>query len=124
MTTEVLSRRVDLTLTAVGVVALGSLATLVAFPSGPSGPVLLAFVASALLVLAGTELATDATVRSVGAFLLVSLSLTAMTWVLSTVVETLATTMVLLAGGIALCSYGLHRYELVALGLVGDPDEL
>ncbi|SDG29239.1 hypothetical protein [Halorientalis regularis] len=123
MTPEVLSRRVDLTMTGVGVVAFGYLAALVAVPSGPDGPVLLALVAGALVVLAGAELIAGAPPRSVGLFALLYAVLAAISWGLLAVVDSFATVTLLLAGGVALLAYGLHRYELVALGLVGDVDE-
>lgn len=123
MAIEVLSRRVDLTPITVSVVALGYLGALVVFPSGLSDPALLTVVASTLVLLGGVNLVTGGWSRSVGVFVLLYLSLSAITWGLLTTLEGITTVTLLLAGGIALGSYGLHRYELVAVGLVGDDHE-
>jgi len=107
---------------ATALLALGSLALLVVVPDEP-GTVALAVVgAIALVVVAATSAVTGELADALFASL-VFVVLTVGTWTLLAADTSLLVVALVLVGVVALVSYGLHRYELVALGLVEATDE-
>jgi len=117
------SRTVRLTATAIGAILVGHLGLLVVFPSGPDLLTLLAVEAGGLAVLAAAELLVGMPEK----FLIVlgtiyTLLLVATGILLSATDSVIVASLVLVAASV-LAAYGIHRYELVALGLVEAPDE-
>jgi hypothetical protein len=108
---------------AVGVLVVGHLGLLVAVPSGPTLPTLVAIEAGALVVLAGAELLAGMTAVVALRLGVVYTALTAATWAVTGATDSLAVAVLLLAAGVGFVAYALHRYELVSLGLVEDGDE-
>jgi len=106
---------------AVGLVTLATVAALLVVPSTPS----LVGVATLSGIVLVALLAVIAVTEGVGPLPAMTVALVAATataWAVLAVTDPVVATLVIV-GGLTLVSYGLHRYELVALGLVEVTDE-
>jgi len=106
---------------AVGLVALVHVGALLVFQSTPSlgsAATLAGVVLAALLVAIGVTEGVDPLPVTGVAYV----AATAATWAVLSVGDLLVAALAVV-GGCALLSYGLHRYELVALDLVEVADE-
>lgn len=108
---------------ALSILVIGHLGLLVSFPGGLSWQGLLAVETSALVVLAGAELLSGLSALAVVRLAIVYTTLVASTWLTLSSTDSLFTASLVLLTGVGLVAYGLHRYELVFLGLVEAPDE-
>lgn len=107
---------------AVTIVALGHVVALPITPRDPSLSVLGLAVAGSVAVVLATALWFDSSRRAAVGYGL-GVALVATTAVaLVQVVDSLPLSTVILATGFALLSYGLHRVELVTMGLVEVAD--
>lgn len=109
-------------LAAVALVAVGHLALLVAVPADPASLELALAEAGLGVVLLAVFALVDSPYTA-GLLGLLWLAVVGGAWALTVLVDSLLTATLVFASVFALLSYGLHRYELVAMGLVEAADE-
>lgn len=108
---------------AVGIVALLHLGLLLVLPS-VSTPLAVLIVELVSVCVLGVGQFIDGTPAGSLVILAVLFSITlAGMWALQHLIESLLTVALIFIGGIGILAYGIHRYELVVLGLVEGSDE-
>lgn len=109
-------------LAAAAIVAVVHLALLAVFPADPSIIELAVAEAGLGVVLLAMFAWTDSPYTA-GLLGLLWLTFVGGAWALTLLVDSLLTATLVFAGIVALLAYGLHRYELVVMGLVEADDE-
>ncbi|WP_262180191.1 hypothetical protein [Haloarcula laminariae] len=107
---------------AVGLVALGHVGALLAFPSFPPVTTLALLEAMLLVLVVALVAVSDGIGRPALLVVAVYTLCTALTWAWLTVGSTTAATLGVVAV-LTVAGYGVHRYELVMLDLVEATDE-
>lgn len=105
-------------LPAIYVVALGHILLLLAYPTGIPLPVLAGIETGFLLVLLAPARTADHARVTIAAGLLAFLGLTALAAAILLTTNTLWLPAIAVVGATGLLAYGIHRYQLVRLGLV------
>ncbi|MDR9382614.1 MAG: hypothetical protein RI560_13220 [Natronomonas sp.] len=103
---------------AVAAIVFVHLGLLIAAPGGLDLTSLVVLEAALLALLLGLELLSGASATDAVPLVATFVCFFAMTWGLVLVVDSLAIASILLSGMSILLMYGLHRYELVFLGMV------
>jgi len=108
---------------AVGIVAVGHVGALLALPSTPPLTAVLLLEGVLLAVLGLLTTVSDGVGRTVLFVCVLYAVSTALTWAAVIVGSSLLATTLGVVTALLLVGYGVHRYELVALGLVEGADE-
>jgi len=104
----------------VALVVVVHLGLIVAAPNGLEPVALFTLEATLLGVLIGIEFLAGTPIGETIPLVAAFTGFLAITWGLQRAVESLILASILLVAAIALFVYGVHRYELVLLGLVDD----